>query len=376
MATSKQKVFCVLQFAKTETAITVQRAFCSKFGCRLPNDNILGWFHQFETLAVFVKGKVTPLLTLKEINNSQDEMSYITRMRNIIKFQIASNEDYEYYQKAGFYSELTCHKTHESLLEACLSHALKTVVKYHEVVHNLELFRQWDIISIDVDGFPVIRRENVEDKAEEYIQRNLFLVAAFSYSERHEFGSDWYTYYASNRRLFTDIHLDDRQISDADYLSLLGKSFWRRLNDNNLSFFSCSEKGIAAYVKEQTKMRTLLRQTVDGCVCNGLMSTEAGKKQDNARPHVAKTIRDFCSAQYMQLLPWSAYSPNMLPIKYAWDSVGWRLARDARPFKGRTFAAHKAISNCLSQADLQNLFDSMPYRIAALIAVHSGYTKY
>ncbi|PRD32472.1 UNVERIFIED_CONTAM: hypothetical protein NCL1_20329 [Trichonephila clavipes] len=197
---------------------------------------------------------VTPLLTLKEINNSQDEMSYITRMRNIIKFQIASNEDYGYYQKAGFYSELTCHKTHESLLEACLSHALKTVVKYHVVVHNLELFRQWDIISIDVDGFPVIRRENVEDKAEEYIQRNLFLVAAFSYSERHEFGSDWYTYYACNRRLFTDIHLDDRQISDADYLSFLGKSSWRRLNDNNLSFFSCSEKDIAAYVKEQTKM--------------------------------------------------------------------------------------------------------------------------
>ncbi|GFX64531.1 transposable element Tc1 transposase [Trichonephila clavipes] len=29
-------------------------------------------------------------------------------------------------------------------------------------------------------------------------------------------------------------------------------------------------------------------------------------QQDNARPHVAKTVRDFCSAQHMQLLPWPA----------------------------------------------------------------------
>ncbi|PRD34986.1 UNVERIFIED_CONTAM: hypothetical protein NCL1_12882 [Trichonephila clavipes] len=39
MATSKQKAFCVLQFVKTESAITVQRAFHIKFGRQLPNDN-------------------------------------------------------------------------------------------------------------------------------------------------------------------------------------------------------------------------------------------------------------------------------------------------------------------------------------------------
>ena len=33
--------------------------------------------------------------------------------------------------------------------------------------------------------------------------------------------------------------------------------------------------------------------------------------QDNARPHIAKTVRDFFSAQHMQLLLWSAYSPDM-----------------------------------------------------------------
>ncbi|PRD36004.1 UNVERIFIED_CONTAM: hypothetical protein NCL1_09928 [Trichonephila clavipes] len=34
-------------------------------------------------------------------------------------------------------------------------------------------------------------------------------------------------------------------------------------------------------------------------------------QKDNARPHLSKTIPDFCSAKHMQLLPWPAYSPDM-----------------------------------------------------------------
>ncbi|GFV46616.1 hypothetical protein TNCV_4261 [Trichonephila clavipes] len=41
MATSKQKAFCVLQLATTESAITVQRASRIKFAVQPPNDNIL-----------------------------------------------------------------------------------------------------------------------------------------------------------------------------------------------------------------------------------------------------------------------------------------------------------------------------------------------
>ncbi|GFW12453.1 uncharacterized protein TNCV_817061 [Trichonephila clavipes] len=53
-------------------------------------------------------------------------------------------------------------------------------------------------------------------------------------------------------------------------------------------------------------------------------------KQDNARPHVSKSVRDFCSAQHMELLPWPAYSPDMSSIEHVWDLVGRRLARDPR----------------------------------------------
>ncbi|PRD28099.1 UNVERIFIED_CONTAM: hypothetical protein NCL1_33460 [Trichonephila clavipes] len=55
--------------------------------------------------------------------------------------------------------------------------------------------------------------------------------------------------------------------------------------------------------------------------------------------------RLFCSAQHMQLLPWPAHSPDMLPIEHVWDFVGRRLARDPRPAvsKDKLFATH--ISN-------------------------------
>ncbi|GFX05073.1 hypothetical protein TNCV_3439351 [Trichonephila clavipes] len=47
--------------------------------------------------------------------------------------------------------------------------------------------------------------------------------------------------------------------------------------------------------------------------------------KENARSHIVKTVRDFCSAQHMQLLPWSAYSPDMLPIEHVWGIVYKRL---------------------------------------------------
>ncbi|GFV85548.1 transposable element Tc1 transposase [Trichonephila clavipes] len=54
-------------------------------------------------------------------------------------------------------------------------------------------------------------------------------------------------------------------------------------------------------------------------------------KQNNERRHVAKTVRDFCSSLHMQLLLWSAYSPDMSPTEHVWDLVGRCLARDLRP---------------------------------------------
>ncbi|GFY19310.1 transposable element Tcb1 transposase [Trichonephila clavipes] len=80
----------------------------------------------------------------------------------------------------------------------------------------------------------------------------------------------------------------------------------------------------------------------------------------------------------MQLLPWPAYLPDMPPIEHVWYLVGRRLACDPRPaaLKDELLLRIQAIWNSLPQTDIQNLFDSMPLRIATLIAARGGYTKY
>ncbi|GFY19744.1 transposable element Tcb1 transposase [Trichonephila clavipes] len=68
----------------------------------------------------------------------------------------------------------------------------------------------------------------------------------------------------------------------------------------------------------------------------------------------------------------------MSPIEPVSDLVGRRLARDPPPAasKGERLLRIQKMWNYFPHADIQNLCDSMPRRIAALIAARGGYTKY
>ncbi|GFS85615.1 transposable element Tcb1 transposase [Trichonephila clavipes] len=68
----------------------------------------------------------------------------------------------------------------------------------------------------------------------------------------------------------------------------------------------------------------------------------------------------------------------MSPIENVWNLVGPRLTRDPRraALKDELLLRIQAIWNSHPQADIQNLFDSMPRRTATLIAAHGGCTKY
>ncbi|GFX04066.1 transposable element Tcb2 transposase [Trichonephila clavipes] len=113
------------------------------------------------------------------------------------------------------------------------------------------------------------------------------------------------------------------------------------------------------------------------CVIERHNGLTPGVMQDNARRHIAKTVRDFCSAQHMQLLSWPAYSSDMSPIEHVWDLVCRRLARDPRPAasKDELLLRIQAIWSSLPQADIQNLFHFMPRRVATHTAARGGYTK-
>ncbi|GFT81510.1 uncharacterized protein TNCV_3673611 [Trichonephila clavipes] len=99
-------------------------------------------------------------------------------------------------------------------------------------------------------------------------------------------------------------------------------------------------------------------------------------QQDNARPHVAKTVRNFCSAQrnfFLGLLIRRIY--HLLNTCQIW-LVDVSLVIRILQLQKTKFAANTSSMEFSFTTGIQNLFDFMPRRIAALIVAHGGYTKY
>ncbi|GFT10393.1 uncharacterized protein NPIL_204751, partial [Nephila pilipes] len=194
---------------------------------------------------------VSPLLTLESINSSQEEMSYITGMRNIIEFQIGTSEDYEHFRVNVFTQRILCLKSIGPTLEICLSHTLSSVVKSHILVHNFIPFRQWSIICIDDDGFEVglipVQRRGWRTRG---ASTDRFLVATFD--DCACFISVGGGYDCMNEQILTSNTLDSIEIRVPALNVNSVHHTWRRLYGNNNTLFSCSETDIAAYVKEQT----------------------------------------------------------------------------------------------------------------------------
>ncbi|GFS51679.1 transposable element Tcb1 transposase [Trichonephila clavipes] len=93
--------------------------------------------------------------------------------------------------------------------------------------------------------------------------------------------------------------------------------------------------------------------------------------QDNARPHTARVLQD--CLRTVTTLPWAARSPNFSPIEYIWDHLGRRVGHPTS--LNELEASLQQIYNEMSQ-DMQNLYASMPYRIALCIRARGYSTGY
>ncbi|GFU32282.1 transposable element Tcb1 transposase [Trichonephila clavipes] len=93
-------------------------------------------------------------------------------------------------------------------------------------------------------------------------------------------------------------------------------------------------------------------------------------QQDNARPHTER-VSQYC-LRTMTTLPWSTRSPDLSPIEHMWDRFGRRVRHPTS--LNELEAKLQQIFNEMSQDIMQNLYVSMPDRIAPCIRARGGST--
>jgi hypothetical protein len=109
-------------------------------------------------------------------------------------------------------------------------------------------------------------------------------------------------------------------------------------------------------------------------------------QQDNAPIHKAHKMRAWFGRQTFPVMEWPASSPDMNPIEHMWAALKSALHHrfpDTKDIPGAPPAVQRILEERLTLvwADLgpeimDSLVESMPRRVAALIAAEGWYTKY
>lgn len=101
-------------------------------------------------------------------------------------------------------------------------------------------------------------------------------------------------------------------------------------------------------------------------------------QQDNASIHTTKMMKQWFKQQSFGLLQWPAQSPDLNPIEHLWALVKRRLNRYESAPSGilELWDRVQEIWCSISAEDCKRLYDSMPRRIAAVLASKGRWTKY
>ncbi|GFW15886.1 transposable element Tcb1 transposase [Trichonephila clavipes] len=101
-------------------------------------------------------------------------------------------------------------------------------------------------------------------------------------------------------------------------------------------------------------------------------------QQDNTRPHVTRIVQRFFVNHQIELLPWHASSSDLSPIKNMWSMVAQRMTQITPPAATsyQLWQRVEAAWSAVPQEHIQDLFESKPRRVAAVISNNGGYSGY
>lgn len=101
-------------------------------------------------------------------------------------------------------------------------------------------------------------------------------------------------------------------------------------------------------------------------------------QQDNDPKHTSKKAKAWFNDHEYQVLSWPAQSPDLNPIEHLWHHLKRKLAEYQEPPKGilELWERVEGEWNKIGPEVCQNLIESMPRRVEAVVKANGGYTKY
>jgi hypothetical protein len=101
-------------------------------------------------------------------------------------------------------------------------------------------------------------------------------------------------------------------------------------------------------------------------------------QQDNDPKHTSKVAKEWFQTNDIEVLSWPAQSPDLNPIEHLWWHLKKQLGKYDTPPGGMVELWERIEREWhnIKPEVCQNLIESMPRRVAAVIKAKGGYTKY